>query len=131
MTKKKKNNNNFKRIYWKDNKEKIMELISDLPTKYLIGRINTCKRDYYAYKTLKEHRIVAVNWRGYRFLASQKTLENELWVNKKRWSEFTLLPNGDNPIGKLCNTYYWRPYEREYKEKSISRNGNKKKIKRR
>lgn len=60
MTKKKKNNNNFKRIYWKDNKEKIMELISDMPTKYLIGRINTCKRDYYAYKTLKEHRIVAV-----------------------------------------------------------------------
>ena len=132
MTKKKKNNNNFKRLYWKDNKEKIMELISDLPTKYLIGRINTCKRDEYAYKTLKEHRIVVVNWKGYTFLASQKTLEDELWAtNMKRWSEFALFPNGDNPIGKLCNTYYWRPYEREYKEKSISRKGNKKKIKRR
>ena len=84
MTKKKKNNNIFKRLYWKDNKEKIMELISDLPTKYLIGRINTCKRDDYAYETLKEHRIVTVNWKGYTFLASQKTLEDELWINKKR-----------------------------------------------
>ena len=131
MTKKKKNHNIFKRLYWKDNKEKIKELISDLPTKYIIGRINSCKRADSAFDTLKEHRIVKVNWKGYTFLASQKTLEDELWSNKKRWYEFALLPTIDNPIGKLCSTYYWRPFEREYKEKSISRKGNKKKIKRR
>lgn len=65
MTKRKKNQNNFKRLYWKDNKEKIMELISDLPTKYLIGRINECKRNCdYSVDHVKATRIVPFTHRG-------------------------------------------------------------------
>lgn len=119
MTKKKKNHNIFKRLYWKDNKEKIMELISDMPTKYLIGRINECKRNCdYGLDHVKATRIVRVNWRGYTFTVSQKTLDNEL---PKRMGELYARWTFDNPIGRICRTLHIHAWEKNHYEKKIKR----------
>lgn len=119
MTKRKKNQNNFKRLYWKDNKEKIMELISDLPTKYLIGRINECKRNCdYSVDHVKATRIVRVNWRGYTFTVSQKTLDDEL---PKRMGELYARWTFDNPIGRICRTWHIHAWEKNHYEKKIKR----------
>ena len=108
----------LKRLYWKTDSEKIIELLETLPTKYLIGRINTCKRDMGCEK--KDSRIVVINWKGFTFTASQKTLENELLTEKRRY-EIYCRWNFDNPIGRICRTYHFIGKEQHQKEKSIKR----------
>jgi hypothetical protein len=114
------NINELKKLYWKTDSEKIKELISTLPTKYLIGRINTCKRDCNMNCKKKDSRIVVINWKGFTFTASQKTLENELLCANRR-SEIYCRWNFDNPIGRICRTYHFISKEKHQKEKSIKR----------
>jgi hypothetical protein len=118
MVQEEKNINELKRLYWKTDSEKIKELISTLPTKYLIGRINKCKREVAGDR--KERRIVTVNWKGYTFLTSQKTLEDELLCGNRN-NEIYGRWNFDNPIGRICRTYHFIGKEKHQKEKSIKR----------
>ena len=112
-------NSELKKLYWKADSEKIKELISTLPTKYLIGRINACKRECNNCEK-KDSRIVVINWKGFTFTASQKTLENELLCANHR-GEIYGRWNFDNPIGRICLTYHFIGKEKRQKERSIKR----------
>lgn len=118
----KENVNELKRLYWKTDSEKIKELISTLPTKYLIGRINTCKRNVCADE--KVNRIVPINWKGFTFTASQKTLEDELFRTNRK-DEIYCLWTFHNQLGRCCRTYHYIGKEKYRKErKTIKRRIN-------
>lgn len=112
----------LKRLYWKTDSEKIIELLETLPTKYLIGRINKCKREIAEEKgeDRKERRIVAVNWKGYTFLASQETLLEELYQSYRK-KEYYRIYNNDNPRDAYCWTYHYKSKEKHKKEKQVKR----------
>lgn len=114
--------NELKRLYWKTDSVKIFELLETLPTKYLIGRINKCKREIAEDKgeDRKEHRIVAVNWKGYTFLASQATLVAELYESYRK-GEWYAIFNKDNPRDAYCWTYHYKSKEKRKKEKQVKR----------
>lgn len=108
----------LKRLYWKTDWLKIIELLETLPTKYLIGRINKCKREIA--EDRKEHRIVTINWKGYTFLASQATLVEELHQSYRK-GEYYGIYNEDNPRDTYCWTYHYKSKEKRKKEKQVKR----------
>lgn len=108
----------LKRLYWKTDSEKIIELLETLPTKYVIGRINKCRREIAEDK--KERRIVAVNWKGYTFLVSQATLLEELYQPYRK-EEYYSIFNKDNPRDAYCWTHHYKSKEKRKKEKQVKR----------
>lgn len=111
-----KNLNNFKRLYWKSDKEQIMQIMHHLNIKYLLSLYKKAihkEHDEAAwtwdYPTEDDMKIAyisvyqMVNYDGYQFQASVKTLKDEL----KRREE----------IGEVIPVNYTLPNGRTFKMK--------------
>lgn len=59
----------FKRLYWSSDKEQIKTIIQRIPDKYLKG-LQLSTRGF-------SHKSVYINYDGYRFQVSPKTLKSE------------------------------------------------------
>ena len=108
-----KNLDNFKRLYYKTDKEQIMQIMHHLNIKYLLSLYKKaihkehvwtiCTWDYYSteddWKTAYVKVYQMVNYNGCRFQASVKTLKDEL---KRRAEIGEIIPaNHATPNGRI------------------------------
>ena len=107
-----KNLNNFKRLYYKTDKEQIMQIMHHLNIKYLLSLYKKAIHDQHVaiawtwdYPTADERKSAyvsvyqMVNYDGCRFQASVKTLKDEL---KRREEIGELIPvNHTKPNGRI------------------------------
>jgi len=68
-----KNYNEFKRLYWKTDKEQINNILQRIPDKYLISLIKQTRAIDYP----NEKSLVYANYDGCRFKVSAKSLKKE------------------------------------------------------
>ena len=104
-----KNLNNFKRLYWKSDKEQIMQIMHHLNIKYLLSLYKKASHAQHVtmaqtwgeddWKTAYVSVYQMVNYDGCRFQASVKTLKDEL---KRREKINELVPlNHTTPNGRI------------------------------
>lgn len=122
---KSKNLNNFKRLYYKTDKEQIMQIMHHLNIKYLLSLYKKAIHDQHAtlaetwdcqtevdMKTTYISVYQMVNYDGCRFRASVKTLKDEL---KRREEIGEIIPvNHTTPNGRIIRIN-WQ-INKEYKK---------------
>jgi len=120
-----KNLNNFKRLYYKTDKEQIMQIMHHLNIKYLLSLYKKAAHAQHVaiawtwdYPTIDEQKSAyvsvyqMVNYDGCRFQASVKTLKDEL---KRREEIGELIPvNHTTPNGRIIRIN-WR-INKDYKK---------------
>lgn len=77
----------MERLYWKTDKEKIEQFIKEIPSKYLLGRFRSTGKIPFRDLPGKIHAWdlkTTINWRGYTFSVSRKTLKKEMRVREER-----------------------------------------------
>jgi len=74
----------LEKIFWKNDKERIKQFIKEIPSKYLLGRYRSSKKLSIDGFDSSPHvwSLVTVNWKGFTFSVSRKTLQKELWERK-------------------------------------------------
>lgn len=121
-----KNLNNFKRLYWKSDKEQIMQIMHHLNIKYLLSLYKKAIRkedveavQRYKYPTEDEWKTTyvsvyqMVNYDGCQFQASVKTLKDEL---KRREEIGEVIPIiHTSPSGRISFKMKWQ-INKDYKK---------------
>jgi len=79
-----KNNIQFKELFWKTDKDKIKQILNEIPSKYLLGRFrDTSKQMKISYFVIPSEThswdvTTRINYGGYTFSVSRKTLKQEI-----------------------------------------------------
>lgn len=84
MKSEQKNNNQFKELFWKTDKDKIQQILNKIPSKYLLGRFRDTSKQMSLTNWVLPREThswdfkTTINYDGYTFSVSRKTLKQEI-----------------------------------------------------